>query len=315
MSLAERRMTLEAYLLAFLGALIAIGVHAHGVGGVLPQTLIAASIACALDVALRAAFTGVRTFPTSALVSGLIVALVLPEGRPWYVPMAAAAIAIGSKHLVRWGGSNVFNPAAAGVAVSVFLFPGPLQYGHASYLEPGPRIYYARGYLGMDGWSFLVDGGHGWTGSTSAMAVMLLGAVLVYRLRRVELVTGYLASYVALIAAWALLSGDDLVARLVLEVFATGVPFFAFIMLTDPATSPSTVRARIVYGGFAALLSFLFRLVVGPVLFLLVALLTANLVLTVQRQRARPASSTEAVRSRLLRARDVEQARGVEGGG
>jgi Na+-translocating ferredoxin:NAD+ oxidoreductase RnfD subunit len=186
---------------------------------------------------------------------------------------------------VRWRGSNVFNPAAVGVAVSVLLFPGPLQYGHGSFLEAGPRLHYARSYLRMDGWSFVVEGGHGWTGSTSAVAVVLLGAVLVHRLRRIDLVAGYLITYVALFAGYAVVSGDDLVARVTLEVFATGVPFFAFIMLTDPVTSPTTVRARAFHGGSTALLSFVFRLVVGPVLFLLVALLAANLVLALQRQR------------------------------
>ncbi|MFQ5968049.1 MAG: RnfABCDGE type electron transport complex subunit D [Acidimicrobiia bacterium] len=284
-------MSVRNYLLAYLGALIVIAIHAHGVGDVLPQTLIAATTACVLDVPLRSAITGVRRFPKGALISGLIVALLLPEGQPWYVPLAAAAIAIGSKHLVRWRGRHVFNPAAAGIAVSILLFSGPLQYDHAGYLEAGPRILYAEEYLRMERWSFLLEGGHGWTGSTSALAVVLLGAVLVHRVRRVELVTSYLVTFVVLFAAYALVTGDDLMTRLVLEVFATGVLFLAFIMLTDPSTSPRTVRGRVVYGGFTALLSFLFRLVVSPVLFLVVALLTANLVLTIQRERARRAAS------------------------
>jgi Na+-translocating ferredoxin:NAD+ oxidoreductase RnfD subunit len=283
---AVRRIGLRTYLVVSLGALTATAVHVHGVGNVLPQTLIAATAACVLDVALRPASTGIKTFPTSALISGLIVALLLPEGQPWYPPLAAAAIAMGSKHLLRWRGRNVFNPAAAGVAVSVLLFSGPLQYGHAAYLEAAPRIHYARAHLRMEGWSFVLDGGHGWTGSTSAMAVVLLGAALIRRMRRTELVAAYLATYVALVAGFALATGQDLVIRLVLEVFAAGVPFFAFFMLTDPATSPGTARGRIVYAALTALVSFAFRLLVSPVLFLLAALLAANLVLGIQQGRA-----------------------------
>jgi Na+-translocating ferredoxin:NAD+ oxidoreductase RnfD subunit len=279
-------MGLRAYLLAFLGVLVMIAVHAHGVVEVVPQTLIATATAGGLDVALRTVATGARVIPTGAVISGLIVALLLPEGQPWYVPLAAASIAIGSKHLLRWRG-NVFNPAALGITASVLLFPDQLRSGHASYLEAAPRIHYAQAHLRMDDWSHVVEGGHGWTGSTSAIAIVTLGAVLVHRMRRIEMVAAYLATYVVLIAGFALVTGQDLVVRLVLEVFATGVLFFAFIMLTDPVTSPRTARGRAVYGVSVGVLSFVFRLIASPVLFLLLALLAANLMLSIINERSR----------------------------
>jgi len=287
---AWHRMDLETYVLASLGALMVIAIHVHGVGNVLPQTLIAITTACLLDVALRSVTTGVRMFPTGAVISALIIGLLLPEGQPWYIPLAATSLAIGSKHLLRWRGGNLFNAAAVGIVASVFLFSGQLQYGHASYLEAAPRIDYAQSYLRMEGWSFVLQGGHGWTGSTSAIVVVILGAVLVRRLRRVELVTSYLVTYVVLFVGFAGLTGQGLAVRLLLEVFATGVPFFAFFMLTDPATSPRTSRGLTIYGGFTALLSFLFRLIASPVQFLLLALLAANLVLGIQKGRSQVVS-------------------------
>ncbi len=143
----------------------------------------------------------------------------------------------------------------------------------------------------MDDWSFVLTGGHGWTGSTSAVAVVVLGAVLVRRLRRIELVAAYLAIYVAAFAAFAGFTGQDPVIRLVLEGFATGVPFFAFFMLTDPATSPRTTKGQALYGGFTAMLSFLLRLAASPVHFLLLALLAANLALTIAQERSRASSA------------------------
>ena len=303
---AWRRIDLKTYLLASLGALTVIAIHVHGVGNVLPQTLIAITTACLLDVALRSVMTGVRMVPTGALISALIIALLLPEGQPWYIPLAAASLAIGSKHLLRWRGGNLFNPAAVGIAASVFLFSGQLQYGHASYLEAAPRIYYAQSHLRMDGWPFVLQGGHGWTGSTSAIAVVILGAVLVHRLRRIELVTSFLVTYVVLFSGFAVLTGQDLAVRLLLEIFAAGVPFFAFFILTDPATSPRTSRGLTIYGGFTALLSFLFRLIASPVQFLLLALLAANLVLGIRKERSRvvslhPADHSLAADSRRCR--------------
>ncbi len=278
-------MGLKSFLISSLVALTIIAMYVHGFRDVAPQAVIAAATACGLDVALRSRLTGVTAVPTGALISGLIVALLLPEGQPWYVPLGAASTAIASKHLLRRRGGNIFNPAAVGIAVSVLLFPGHLEFAHASFLEAAPRIHYARAALRMEGWSFLLQGGHGWTGSTSAAAVVILGAVLVYGVKRVYLVGSCLVTYVVLIAGFATVTGQDVAIRLLLEVFATGLLFFTFFMLTDPATSPRTTRGQIVYGGFTGLLSFLFRLIASPVQYLMLALLAANLAFNLQRTR------------------------------
>jgi len=276
-------MGLKSLLIASLVVLTLIAVMVHGAGDVMPQTLIAVTVACVLDIALRSWLTGVRALPTGALITGLIVALLLPEGQLWYVPLAASSIAIISKYVLRWRGRNVFNPAGFGIAAAVVLFTGQLQYGHASYLEAAPRMHYAQAVLRMEGWSFVLGGGHGWTGSTSAVAVVILGAVLVHRIRRIELVTSHLVTYVALVAGFAVLTRQELAIRVLLEIFATGLLFFTFFMLTDPATSPRTTMGRIVYGGLTGVLSFVLRLTASPVLFLLLALLAANLALIIQR--------------------------------
>lgn len=280
-------MDLRTYLLASLGALTVIAGYVHGIGNVLPQTAIAVTTTAASDVALRSLMTGVRVFPTGGLISGFIVALLLPDGQPWYVPLTAAALASGSKHLLRWRGGNVFNPAAFGIAVSVLVFAGELYYDHAGYLEGAPRIYFAQERLRMGDFSFVLVDGHGWTGSTSTVAVVILGAVLVHRLRRMEIVASFLVTYVVLVAGFAGVTGQDAAVRLTLEVFASGIPFFTLFMLTDPATSPAKARSRTWYGVLVAVLAFLLRLVASPVQFLLYAILAANLVLSIHRGRAR----------------------------
>ncbi|NIO13054.1 MAG: hypothetical protein GTO31_04075, partial [Xanthomonadales bacterium] len=58
-----------------------------------------------------------------------------------------AALAIVSRHLVRWRGRNVFNPARLGLAAAVLLFAGPLDYSHLAFLEGAPRLYYAESVL------------------------------------------------------------------------------------------------------------------------------------------------------------------------
>lgn len=283
MKAARRRIDLQARLLSSLGVLIVVAIYAHGPGNVLPQTLIAVTCAGLMDVALRRSITGARMFPTGALISGLIVALLLPAGQAWYLPLVAASLAIGSKHLLRRRGANIFNPAAFGVAATVLLFSSQLQYDHADYLEAAPRLYYAQDHLRMDGWSFVLQDGHGWSGSTSAVAVILLGGALVLRLKRMGLAISFLATHALLFGGFALVTGQDLVVRLGLEVFATGVPFFAFFMLTDPVSSPKTPRARVMYGAYTALLAFVLRFIASPVQFLLYALLVANVAVTISK--------------------------------
>lgn len=285
-------MSLRNYVLAYLGALTVIAVYVHGLGNVLPQAMIAVVTAAGLDGLLRYSLTGVRANPTNAVITGGIVALLLPEGQTWYVPLVAAALGIGSKHLLRWRGGNVFNPAAVGVAAAVLIFSEQLKHDHAKYLEAAPRLDYAQARLRMEDWSFVLQGGHGWLGSTSAVAVVVLGVLLVRKLRRGELVWSYLLTYVVLFAGFVAFTGQDPAIRLPLEIFATGVPFLVFLMLTDPATSPHTARGRTAFGVFTALLSFVFRFIASPVQFLLYALLVANLVLATQRKPGgRPAAS------------------------
>src|SRR5581483_6455283 len=65
---------------------------------------------------------GVWLFPSGAILTGLIVALVLSPAEPLYAVVGTAALAIASKHVFRTRWSNIFNPAAFGLVLAVFLF-------------------------------------------------------------------------------------------------------------------------------------------------------------------------------------------------
>ena len=61
----------------------------------------------------------------SAVVTGLLVAFVMPSNSPWFVPLAASIFAISVVKLAFGGlGCNIWNPALAGRAFVVACFAG-----------------------------------------------------------------------------------------------------------------------------------------------------------------------------------------------
>src|SRR5207253_2687988 len=59
-------------------------------------------------------------FPSGAILTAAIVAMVLSAQTPWYEVTITSVVAVLSKYIVRTRGANVFNPAALGI---VALFP------------------------------------------------------------------------------------------------------------------------------------------------------------------------------------------------
>lgn len=69
----------------------------------------------------------------SPIVTGLIIAMMMPASVPYYVPAAASVFAIAIvKHPFGGTGHNLFNPAAAGFSFAAICWPGLVfMYPHA----------------------------------------------------------------------------------------------------------------------------------------------------------------------------------------
>ncbi len=83
------------------------------------QLIVAPLVAAAVDIAINYAKTRSFVRPITALISGLIIALVLPSLVPVVI---ASVIAIVSKHIIKWKGRNIFNPAALGMLSVTLIF-------------------------------------------------------------------------------------------------------------------------------------------------------------------------------------------------
>src|SRR5262245_27524987 len=104
--------------LAFLPVVALAGTLA-GWGVALPH-LVAALVGTALaDLLVTRLHSGAWRWPSSALLSGAIVAIVLGPATPWLVTLAVGALASFSKAIITTRGRHIFNPAALALLVAI----------------------------------------------------------------------------------------------------------------------------------------------------------------------------------------------------
>ena len=187
-------------------------------------------------------------FPSGALLTGLIVAMVLSAEEPWYVPACTSAVAIVSKYTFRTRAANVFNPAALAIVVTFYVFD-----------------------TGQSWWGALPEA------TPSALVVLFAtGIFIADRVNKIPLVLVFLGSYYLLFTVTAFL-GDP---RRVAEIFRTpdlqAVLYFAFFILTDPPTSPVKYPDQVVCGVIVAAASYAVFEWIGAAHYLLAGVLVGN---------------------------------------
>src|SRR5579863_312470 len=114
--------TPKGLLTMVLAGLIAIAAPGQGLGHV--AGCIAAAVASAgiVDAFILRLRKKCWEYPSGAVLTAFIVAMVLRAQEQWYVVAATSVIAVLSKYVLRAGEANVFNPAALGVVVGYYLF-------------------------------------------------------------------------------------------------------------------------------------------------------------------------------------------------
>ncbi len=212
------------FLIATATALSAVGILRYDPFALLFSTgfLIAA---CWLTNTVFSKAFGVPTNAESVYISALILALIItPIGSYsdlWFLGWAAVW-AMASKYIVTIGKKHIFNPVAFAVALT---------------------------YLTIN------QSASWWIGNAPMLPFVLLGGVLVVRkLRRSGMVWSFLLAVFVTVIGMDLLGGQDLFTALPQVIFYSPLFFFAFIILTEPLTTPATHIWRLVYGALVGLL-------------------------------------------------------------
>ena len=225
-----------------LSALAVAGYQILGFNAPALQPLVALAAALTTQAAacraLRLPFD-----PLSPAITALSLTLLLRTDALFMVAIAAA-LAVGSKFLLRWDGRHLFNPAAIALALAPFLAE-PL--GDAAWVSPGQW-----GALGV--WAVLVAG---------------VGATVAGRAARLDTTLAFLGSWAVLILCQALYYADPLAIPL-LQLQSGAVLVFAFHMISDPATTPRWRSGRLLHAVLVAGLGFVlqkyFVTETGPIL-------------------------------------------------
>lgn len=199
----------------------------------------------------------------SALVTGLLLAFTLPPGSPFWIPMVGAfmAIAIG-KQVFGGIGHNIFNPALIGRAFLLAAWPAqttswttPICW--SKWMVDGVSAATPLSLLSLQGqttplFQLVVGNVAGSLGETSAVAILLGGAYLLYK----GTISWHIpVSYVGVAFLLSLVVGEDPL----FHVFAGGLLLGVFFMATDVVTSPVTKWGRILFGVGAGVLTILIR--------------------------------------------------------
>ena len=214
----------------------------------------------------------------SAAVTGMIIGLVMSPMVDYWVPMAGAVFAILVVKAPFGGfGRNVFNPAAAGIAILSYCFPQqmftypaissvstlPLEMSVdptmvvtapslASQLQAGAAPSISRLQLVLGDFA----------GPIGAAAPIILLAFVLYLLVRRTVSAWTVVPYfvTCTILAWFNpMPGMGHVYSTVAQLCAGYVIFAGVFLLNDPVTAPRFWLGRLFYGVFAAMLVMLLQ--------------------------------------------------------
>ena len=196
----------------------------------------------------------------SAIVTGILFAFVIPVGMGLqYVAIGAiVSIALG-KMLFGGLGQNVFNPALVGrafvqaswpVAITTFTLDGMAG---ATMLDAMKRSLPMSDVLIGDNpyMAALIGKMGGCLGETSAIALLIGGAYLIYK-KQIDWKMPLII--IATVAVLTGIAGRDPL----MHVLSGGLMLGAFFMATDMVTSPVTPKGKIIYAfGIGALIALI----------------------------------------------------------
>lgn len=228
--------------------LLAVAVPGEGLRLVAPGLLGAIGAAAVLDLVILRVRNGAWEYPSGAILTGVIVAMVLSPYEPWHIAAITSALAVASKYVFRTGSANIFNPAAFALVATFYVF----------------------------------DTGQSWWGALPEIALPWLvllfgvGIFITDRVNKMPLVLMFLGVYYLLFTVTAFVADPGRVAEVFLAPDLHAALYFAFFILTDPPTSPVKYRDQLICATIVAVASFLVFEWVHAAYYLLAGVLVGN---------------------------------------
>ncbi|MBN2120865.1 MAG: RnfABCDGE type electron transport complex subunit D [Candidatus Omnitrophica bacterium] len=200
----------------------------------------------------------------SAVVTGMLLAFLLPPKIPLWAAFLAAAVAIlVGKQIFGGLGQNIFNPALVARAFLMAAFPvmltswvNPFNLEAVTQATPLALWKFSHQFVSLE--KLFLGNVPGSLGETSSIAIILGGLYLI--LRGVACWRAPLGMFVGLSA----LSGifylkSPLNGSVFFHLFSGGAMLGMFFMVTDPVTTPVTKSGRFIFGLFVGILVVIIR--------------------------------------------------------
>lgn len=169
-------------------------------------------------------------FPISGIITGIGVSLLLSSHVMWAYALTSF-LAISLKYLIRLKGGQIFNPNNLAMVIMLMALP-----------------------------QFAVSTPKQWTNGFGIMLfIMLLGLIVCYLANRLDSVLTFLGSFALFGLMRHYFFGAPLYAALG-PLMGASLQLFCFFMITDPKSSPSTRRGRIIFAFAVAAIDAFFRI-------------------------------------------------------
>lgn len=167
----------------------------------------------------------VSTNLESVYISALILALVITPINPLVnltFLFLAGLFAMASKYILAINKKHILNPAAFAIFLTALAINRPASW---------------------------------WIGTAWMLPFVLIGGLLVARkLRRSNLVVSFLSIVFMVTLGFGVARGSDLSIIVRQIILTSPLLFFAFVMLTEPLTTPPTKKMQMIYGSLVGLL-------------------------------------------------------------
>ena len=223
----------------------------------------------------------IRVKDLSAVITGLLIALVIPPNLPiWMLILGCLFAIVVGKEFFGGLGANVFNPALVGRAFMFVSFSGAMT----SWIQPGNSIFDAMSTAtplklinakegiamsaseiaktlnlssSTDLYTQLILGNHaGCIGETSILLILLGFAYLLFKK-----VIDWRTPVTMMVTAVAITAIGGI--NPILTLTSGGLAFGAVFMATDYVTSPVTPKGKLLFGAGCGLITGLIRLFSG----------------------------------------------------
>ena len=199
----------------------------------------------------------------SAVVTGLLLALNLPSGAPWWIGVIGGVFAILIVKMLFGGlGQNFMNPALGARCFLMLSFTSIMtNFDCDAYTGATPLALVKAGEP-VDIFNMVIGKTAGTIGETSMIAIVI-GACFLILLGIIDLrIPGsYILTFVIFICIFGGHGIDP--AYISAQLAGGGLMLGAFFMATDYVTRPITKNGQILFGIFLGIMTGVFRLF-GP---------------------------------------------------